>query len=131
MALKVKLKPNEKLIVAGAAITNGGTAATLIIGNKVPILRERNIMKQADANSPARRIYFIVQVMYIDPDGMAEHHKIYWKLVGDYLKAAPSALNLINGMSMQILGDKYYEALKTARKLIEHEQIILSKIQKT
>ena len=71
MALKVKLKPNERIIVAGASITNGGSAATLIIGNRVPVLRERDILKQEEADSPAKRIYFVVQVMYVDPNGMA------------------------------------------------------------
>ena len=131
MSLKIKLKPNERIIVAGASITNGGTATTLILNNKVPVLRERDILRQEEADTPAKRIYFIAQVMYIDPNGMADHHKIYWQLAADYLKAAPSALHLIDCMSTQILGDKYYEALKTARKLIAHEGSRLHKTGET
>jgi len=40
MALKITLKPNEKMIVGGAVITNANIRNTdLIIENNVPILR--------------------------------------------------------------------------------------------
>jgi flagellar protein FlbT len=40
MALKITLKPNEKMIVSGAVVTNGNTKNTdLIIENNVPVLR--------------------------------------------------------------------------------------------
>ena len=127
MALKVRLKPNERMIIAGAVVANGSTAATLMIENKVPILRERDIMSPKKACSPARRIYFIVQLMYLDPDGLATHHELYWRLVGDFLKAVPASRGLIEIMSRKILADQYYEALKFACKLISYEQSILTK----
>ncbi|MCP4374071.1 MAG: flagellar protein FlbT, partial [Deltaproteobacteria bacterium] len=40
MALKITLKPNERMIIDGAVITNGSTVTDFIIENKVPILRQ-------------------------------------------------------------------------------------------
>ena len=64
MALKITLKPNERMIIGGAAVTNGNSKCELLIENNVPILRQKNILKKEEANTPCSRIYFIIQVMY-------------------------------------------------------------------
>lgn len=129
MALKITLKPNERMIIAGAAITNGGSAANLIIENNVPILREKDILGKKDADSPARRIYFVVQIMYLDPENLAAHHQSYWDLVRDFIKAAPSSLPIIEKISRQILAGRYYKALKCSRTLIEYEDSLLARVK--
>jgi len=128
MALKISLKPHERIVVGGAVVSNGSTKAELFFENKVPILREKDIMTEADACSPARRIYFIVQLMYIDDANLAVHHKSYWILINDFVKAAPSSLPMIDQLSDSILKGQYYAALKTAKKLIEYEQEVISRV---
>jgi flagellar protein FlbT len=129
MALKITLKPHERMIIAGAAITNGGSAANLVIENNVPILREKDILRKKDANSPARRIYFVVQLMYLDNENLTAHHQSYWDLVRDFIKAAPSSLPIIEKISKQILAGRYYKALKYSRTLIEYEDSLLSRVK--
>lgn len=131
MALKIVLKPNEKMIVAGAAIINGPSAASFLIANKVPILREKDILKEKDAGSPAQKIYYIVQLMYLDQDKLTTHHKLYWELVRAFVKAAPSTLRLIDEISEHLLCARYYKALKQARKLVDYEQSLLSRSGET
>jgi flagellar protein FlbT len=126
MALKIALRPHEKIIIAGAAITNGSSGTSLIIENNVPILREKDILKEENADSPARRIYFVVQLMYMDQENLALHHQSYWALVRDFLRVAPSALDLIRRTSEYILGAQYYKALKLVRRLIDYEQSVMS-----
>ena len=58
MALKITLRPNEKMIIDGAVISNGGATSNFLIENEVPVLREKNIMSEKDADSPCRRIIF-------------------------------------------------------------------------
>jgi flagellar protein FlbT len=127
MALKITLKPNERVIIAGAAIRNGPSAASLLVENNVPILRGKDILKEKDSLSPAQKIYFIIQIMYLDQENLPAHHKLYWDLVRSFIKAAPSSLRLIDEISEHILGSRYYKALKTARKLIDYEKSILSR----
>ncbi len=131
MALKITLRPYEKIIIAGAAIKNGIHTTNLLIENEVPILREKDILKKENADSPARRIYFVVQLMYMDQANLVEHHKLYWSLVNAFLKAAPSALGLIDKINVQILSAQYYKALKYARELIKYEQSIISGTKKS
>ncbi len=130
MALKITLKPNEKMIVSGAVVTNGNTKNTdLIIENNVPVLRQKDILSEADATSPCSRIYFIIQLMYIDEDNLTDHQPIYWKLVRDLLDAAPRLAGHINQINENILGGNFYRALKLAGELIDYEQEVLKHVR--
>ena len=122
MALKIVLKPGERIIISGAVITNGKTTAQLLVQNQVPILRQKDIMGEKEATTPCRRIYLVIQLMYIDAGNLAMHHHTYWNLVKDVLKAAPSTLALIGRISDHILNNRHYQALKLAKKLIEYEE---------
>jgi flagellar protein FlbT len=69
MALKVELKPNERIIIGNCVITNTEQRARLLIdGENVPILREKDIMTPQAADTPAKLVYLAVQLMYISPD---------------------------------------------------------------
>jgi flagellar protein FlbT len=116
------------MIIGGAVVTNGDSKCELLIENKVTLLREKDILSEEEANSPSRRIYFTIQLMYIDNDNLAAHHKMYWQLVRDVIKAAPSTTGLIDAMSEHIVGNRYYQALKLAEKLIEFEREVISSV---
>lgn len=129
MGLKITLKPGERMIIGGAVITNGGHKSNFIVENKVPILRDKDILNAENANSPARRIYFTIQLMYIDNSNLKTHHKLYWELVKDFLEAAPSALGIVDQVSEDILQANYYRALKNCKKLISYEEEVLARVQ--
>lgn len=129
MALKISLRPHERLIVGNAVIENGGSHSEFIVENTVPVLREKDIMSTKDADSPCRRIYFVIQLMYVDEKNLAEHHNSYWQLVKDVVEAAPSTLGLIDQISWYIMGSKYYQALKLTKKLIEYEQEAIKNVR--
>jgi flagellar biosynthesis repressor protein FlbT len=123
MALKITLKPGERMVIGGAVLTNGNSASCdLVIENKIPILRQKDILTEERANSPCRRIYYAIQLMYIDEHNLAAYHKLYWDLVKDLVHAAPSTLVLIDSISEHILQQQYYKALKLTKRLIDYEQ---------
>lgn len=128
MALKIVLKPFEKIIIAGAVITNGKVKCNLMVENKTPVLRQKNIMAEKDANSPCRRIYLVIQLMYIDRENIKTYHQTYWKLARELISAAPSMLNMIDEISTKILADQFYKALKLTQKLIQYEQEVLKSV---
>jgi len=129
MALKITLKPNEKMIVSGAVVTNGNTKNTdLIIENNVPVLRQKDIISEKDATSPCSRIYFIIQLMYIDEENLTDHQPIYWKLVRELLDAVPRLAGHIDQINENILGGNFYRALKLASEMIAFEQEVLKHV---
>lgn len=128
MALKISLKPGEKLIVGGAVVKNGDNKAELFIENKVLLLREKDIMGEKDARTVAEKIYFTVQLMYIDQENLVDHHNTYWHYIGELTKAAPSTVPLIDKISEKIVGNHFYQALKLTHKLIDYEKEIMSRV---
>ena len=124
MALKVELKPGERILIGDAVITNGDQRARFLIDGNAPILREKDIMTKARADSPAKRIYLAVQLMYISRTPR-DHHEVYFGLVRDIMRAAPSTAPFIENINNHILTGETYKALKEARKLITYEQDLL------
>ena len=54
MALKVELKPHERIIIGACVITNTDQRTKLLIeGEKIPILREKDILTPTTADTPA------------------------------------------------------------------------------
>lgn len=129
MALKIALKPQEKVIIGGAVIQNGKNRSELLVENNVAILREKDIMREEDATTYCSRIYFVIQLMYIDGGKLVEYHNAYWALVKDLIKAVPSTLIHIDKISGHLLKNEYYQALKSARKLIEYEGEVLKRVR--
>jgi flagellar biosynthesis repressor protein FlbT len=125
MALKVELKPGERLIVGTAVIRNGDARARLFIEGDVPILREKDILTAHTADTPARRIYLCVQLMYLEGD-LSGQRENYFALIGDFVAAAPSAQPLIDDMNNRILSGDLYKALKVGKTLIAFEQELLA-----
>ena len=88
-------------------------------------------MSLQEADSPCKRIYFTIQLMYIDEANLADHHRTYWNLVKDVAAAAPSKKLLLQQISEDILGSKYYQAMKLTRKLIAYEQEAINHVRNT
>jgi flagellar protein FlbT len=126
MALKVELKPNERIIIGACVVTNTDQRARLLIdGDRIPILREKDILTPETADTPAKLIYLSVQLMYLSPDPMA-HHPTYFSLVRDILTTMPSAWPFIEGINNNILNGDLYHALKESKKLIGHEEELIA-----
>ena len=125
MALRIELKPRERFILGGAVLQNGDARSELILENNVPILRGKNILSIEESDTPCKRIYFLIQLMYVEGGNLAEHQDAYWALVRDILGAAPSMLGLIDAINEQLVGGHYYEALKLTRKLINEEERLI------
>ena len=125
MALKVELKPGEKLLVGNCIITNSDQRTRLFIDGNAPILREKDILTSETANTPAKRIYLAVQLMYIDDD-TDRAQTTYNEMSRDFVAAVPSSLPIVDQINNEILTGSLYKALKAAQRLIEYEQDLLS-----
>jgi flagellar protein FlbT len=124
MALRIELKPGERIIIGECVITNNGQRASFLIEGRAPILREKDVMTVERADSPAKRIYLAIQLMYTSHDPRA-HHDVYFALVRDLVEAAPSTWSYIETINNRILTGDMYKALKESRRLIAYEQELL------
>ena len=125
MGLKVELKPGERFILGDCLVTNGDQRTRLLIEGHAPILREKDIMTAAAADTPAKRLYLVVQLMYTSRD-QAAHHETYFALMRDLVQAAPSAWSHVTAVSNHIMAGEMYRALKSAKTLIAYEKELLA-----
>ena len=129
MSLKLGLKPDEKVIIGGTVIRNSSRHSEFFIENNVPILRERDIMPEEAADTPARRIYFAVQLMYIDGENRANHIESFFALAHDLMEAAPSTRHYVEVICDQVMVSRFYQALKSARTLIDYEKELTTHVE--
>lgn len=120
MPLKIELKPKEKIIIGDALITNDNERIKFYIEGNVPILREKFIMRQDEADTPSKRVYFIILQMYLNKDNK-ELQDMYLEYVKDLQSAAPSLIPEIMEVNQYIIIGDYYGALKSAGKLLKRE----------
>jgi len=124
MALKVEIKPGERIIIGQSVITNDGTRARFFIEGDAPILREKDILRLEEADTPSKKIYLVIQMMYFSDDPI-KHHELYFQLIKDLQTAAPSTASFIDTINNLLLTGAYYKALKSAKKLIAYEKELM------
>ena len=124
MALKVELKPGERIFIGECVITNDDQRTRLLIDGTAPVLREKDIMTAERADTPAKRIYLAVQLMYTSRVPRT-HHEVYFALIRDIVQAAPSTWPHIESINNHILRGELYKALKHSRKLINYEEELI------
>ena len=120
MSLKIELKPRECIIIGDALITNDNDRVRFYIDGNVPILREKFILREKDATTPAKRIYFIVQQMYLSK-GSKELQELFVEYIRDLNEAAPSLREYSNMVVEAMIVGNHYNAIKEAAKLVEQE----------
>lgn len=125
MALKISLKPDEKMILGGAVIKNGPHSSAFFVENNVLVLRERDIMTAEHADTPCKRIYFTIQLMYLDEANLAHYHALYWQQMGELTDSVKSMLSFAVEIGGLLLANEYYKALKVAKKMIAYEKELL------
>ena len=128
MPLKLSLKPGEKFVLNGAVMANGDKRASLVLQNKACVLREKDIMQPEDANTPARRIYFPIMMMYLDNEDTERYYNDFALRMTEFMSAINNreALSICLNISREVMGQAYYRALMLCRKLFDFERERLS-----
>ena len=121
MPLRVELKPFERIIIGETVIINSGTRTSFLIDGEAPILREKDTVTAETANTPVKRLYFCVQMMYLKND-IPKYRAAYQGFIGDLREAVPGSRDLIDAINNHIAGGALYKALKEIRKLMKLEQ---------
>ncbi|MEQ8442058.1 MAG: flagellar biosynthesis repressor FlbT [Alphaproteobacteria bacterium] len=121
MPLRIKLPSKERIIINGAVLENAGEATTIIVHNRADILRRKEVMSEADAQSPARRVYYALQCAYMFEDERPRYKQVAMEFLSQYEAAAPSAGELTATIREETENDRLYNALRSAHRLIEHE----------
>ncbi|MCR5875949.1 flagellar biosynthesis repressor FlbT [Phenylobacterium sp. J426] len=123
MPLKLSLRPGERFVLNGAVVQNGDRRSVLVLQNKASVLREKDIMQAEEANTPARRIYFPVMMMYLDEANADRYYDEFVRRMTEFMSviANPQILGECVNISRHCMAREYYKALMLCRRLIEYE----------
>ncbi|MGA0604526.1 flagellar biosynthesis repressor FlbT [Phenylobacterium sp. VNQ135] len=123
MPLKLSLRPGERFVLNGAVVQNGDRRSVLVLQNKASVLREKDIMQAEEANTPARRIYFPVMMMYLDEPSADRYYDEFVRRMTEFMGviANPTVLADCVSISKHCMAREYYKALMLCRRLIEYE----------
>lgn len=125
MALKISLKPDEKIIINQAIIVNGKHKTDFYLENHCAVLRTKDLLTEKEATSPSRVLYYLIQLHYLAADNLTERMDQITKLIGDIQNAAKSLTPLLEDVLLEIKNDNLYKALKNCDRLIQRESEIL------
>ena len=127
MALVLNVKKGQQVIINGAVIENvSGKTISISVKNEASILRSTDILTPESAVTPAGRVYYALQCVYLFPERRGEYLRHFKDLVDSYVRAAPSSGPIVEAVCAYVSGEQYYSALKKAQELIEHERKVLS-----
>ena len=119
MTLRIALKDGEKIVLNGAVMRSVGRTE-LLIESKAALLRGREIMAPAEADTPARQLYFHTMMAYIDPEQQEAHQRGIVDCLGQVATLLPTIEG--NRLAMTFAGHaaamNYYRAMADCRQLI-------------
>jgi flagellar protein FlbT len=129
MALHITLRDGEKMILNGAVVRAVGRTQ-LCLENSAAVLRGRDVMAPADADTPAKRLYFSCMMAYIDPDDIDRHRDSILVLVRDLLAAFHSleAKAICATFAEKVATSQFYRALADCRWLIAYEAEAMARL---
>jgi flagellar protein FlbT len=125
--LVLELRQGDMMIVNGAPI-RFRNRARIELTARARFLFGKQLMTPDMANTPARRIYFALQTAYI---GDYEERKIGLQLARDLIAEFHEATtsNMVRDLLDRALrsaeADQCYQALKLARRVMRHEEVVL------
>lgn len=125
--LKISLKPNEKIYINGAVV-KVDRKMTVEFLNDVQFLLESHVLQADEATTPLRQLYFIIQVMLINPSGAVQAREMFRKSLPLLLASFedPQIRAILKHVDRMVGEGHVYEALKTIRTLYGLESAVLS-----
>lgn len=124
--MRISLRSGEKIYVNGAVL-RVDRKVTLELINDVTFLLESQVMQAVDATTPLRQLYFVVQLMLINPGDVEQARAMFGYQRYAICAAAgnPELLQGLDAIEELVEAKRYYEALRKIRALFEVEQAIL------
>lgn len=119
MPLKFVLRPNEKVIINGAVIGAGDRPGSFFLYNTANFLRGREVLKEEQIDCIEKKLYFVIQLIYIFPEDTALNLQRFASILDETRAARPDAGKTLSEIEQLVEARNYYRALKLCRKMFK------------
>ncbi len=125
--MHINLRAGEKLYLNGAVL-RADRKVTLELMNDATFLLEAHVMSPDKASTPLRQLYFVVQMMLMDPGGSAQARRLFATNLSAMRAAYDdrAVLDVLDGCEKQVAGDRFYDALRVLRAAFGLDDALLA-----
>jgi len=126
-ALVLELKADDMLIINGAPM-RVRNKTRIELNGAARFMFGKQIMPPGGDTTPARRIYYAIQTAYIGNDSERPiARRIARTYCADFASHTTSrlAVEILNDAMQAVDEDRFYDALKLIRRIIQHEDAVL------
>ena len=125
--MNISLRRGEKLYLNGAVI-RADRKVSIELLNDVTFLLENHVMQEADATTPLRQLYFVIQLMIMSPNDIGAAMELCRKMLLALRGAMddPRILGGLGDVARNLENRKMFDALKTVRGMFAFEASIMS-----
>lgn len=128
--MHITLRANEKIYLNGAVL-KADRKVSLELMNDAIFLLEAHVMREREATTPLRQLYYIVQLMLMSPQEVAGNASMFTQHSGAMLDVYEDASILAGVRKVQDLvgRGRHFEALKVIRAQLPAEDILLGRAE--
>ncbi len=130
--LRISLKSGERIFINGAVLRVDRKVAIEFL-NDVTFLLENHVMQPENANTPLKQLYFIAQMMLINPEGAEQSMVLFRKSIVMLLTCFQNeeVLAELKQIDAMVTSGRAFDALKAIRSLYPIEERILNASEMT
>ncbi|WP_018387929.1 flagellar biosynthesis repressor FlbT [Ancylobacter sp. FA202] len=124
--MQISLKPGERLFLNGAVI-RVDRKVTVELMNDVAFLLESHVLQVEDTTTPLRQLYFVVQMMLIEPRRMAQAQRLFREQLSALMVSfrTDSMIAALTQIGEFVDTGRFFDALRALRRLFLVEETIL------
>ncbi|MDQ0348925.1 flagellar biosynthesis repressor FlbT [Ancylobacter vacuolatus] len=124
--MQISLKPGERLFLNGAVI-RVDRKVTVELMNDVAFLLESHVLQVEDTTTPLRQLYFVVQMMLIEPRRMAQAQRLFREQLAALITSfrTDSMIAALTQIGEFVDTGRFFDALRALRRLFLVEETIL------
>ncbi|HUI21609.1 MAG TPA: flagellar biosynthesis repressor FlbT [Methylocella sp.] len=125
--MHISLRAGERIYINGAVL-RVDRKVSLELLNDATFLLEAHVMKVEDASTPLRQLYFIIQIMLMNPTDSLAAREMFKRSIHMTIdvSANPALIAGLRAVKTLVEANRIFEALKTVRALFPIEAEILA-----
>ncbi|MCI0600222.1 MAG: flagellar biosynthesis repressor FlbT [Beijerinckiaceae bacterium] len=130
--MHISLRAGERIYINGAVV-RADRKVSLELLNDATFLLEAHVMKVEDAATPLRQLYFMIQIILMNPNDSTDARRMCEISIRMTIAASDNAaLNAgLRAVKALVDSNRYFEALKAVRALFPVEAQIMAAGQST
>lgn len=120
--MHITLRANEKIFINGAVLKVDRKTSIELMNDAVFLL-EAHVIHERDATTPLRQLYYIVQLMLMEPGERFENKAMFQQQIAamQAVYVEPAILDGLVKVGAMVSKARHFEALKMIRSLLPVE----------